>query len=211
MSARLHVILAGLALAGSLAAAGSRAQAVPSLPGLAGASWVIADFNGDGQPDVLLSSAAFRQTENYHRVELRLGADSAVYSSFQVTGESRALNVVARDVDGDHDLDLVITSGLANHPVGVWINDGQGVFTQGDASAYPEDIWTSLTPSLARTPALYRSVYMVREQRPGGGLPQNIRSVPLASPSEARPARPDGRLPVSPARRFSPRAPPQLF
>jgi hypothetical protein len=51
------------------------------------------------------------------------------------------LHISARDVDGDHDLDLVITSTFGREPVGVWINDGHGRFTLGNADAYAKSIW----------------------------------------------------------------------
>jgi hypothetical protein len=44
-------------------------------------------------------------------------------------------------VDGDHNLDLVITSRFGREPVGVWINDGHGRFTPENADAYAKSIW----------------------------------------------------------------------
>src|SRR5262249_43954433 len=40
------------------------------------------------------------------------------------------VNIAAVDVDGDHDLDLVINGRFTWQKIGVWINDGRGVFTQ---------------------------------------------------------------------------------
>lgn len=51
------------------------------------------------------------------------------------------LHVAAMDVDGDHDLDLIITTEFSRRPVGVWINDGHGVFSKSDSAAWPAFIW----------------------------------------------------------------------
>src|SRR5437773_579501 len=42
-----------------------------------------------------------------------------------------------RDVDGDHDLDIVVTAGILRQPVAIWINDGQGGFSEGDLLSHP--------------------------------------------------------------------------
>ncbi|MGH9667539.1 MAG: FG-GAP repeat domain-containing protein, partial [Bryobacteraceae bacterium] len=138
MPARTFSFLLAAAFAGCLGAhAAVPAPALPHLTGpLPGSSWVIADFDGDGRPDVLISTVDRRGAAEYrHRVDLRIGLEAEAHSSFQVVGSSRGLNLFARDVDGDHDLDVVITSVFSDAPVGVWINDGDGVFTEGDSSA----------------------------------------------------------------------------
>jgi len=50
------------------------------------------------------------------------------------------LHLSPRDVDADHDIDLVITT-LSGERVGVWLNDGRGQFTEGVSAQYPEWIW----------------------------------------------------------------------
>jgi hypothetical protein len=55
-------------------------------------------------------------------------------------------------VDGDGDLDLVIMSAWTLAPVGVWINNGHGDFTQGDLTAYPRSIWTEAPCILSDIP-----------------------------------------------------------
>jgi hypothetical protein len=51
------------------------------------------------------------------------------------------LQIVARDVDGDHDLDLIVTSGAHRRAVDVWLNDGQGGFTSAGVTTFPASIW----------------------------------------------------------------------
>ncbi len=101
--------------------------------------WAVADLDGDQKSDLALAQVL--EHERGYRISLRLSAtgDSSYFDL--PSGIRSGLTVRAQDVDGDHDLDLVITSGLSRQPVGIWLNDGVGNFTQGDASLYAEWIW----------------------------------------------------------------------
>jgi hypothetical protein len=104
-------------------------------------SGAIVDFDGDHRADfaVAQSQTLHGRTQSY-RVDVHLSAHPS--SAFDVESHAPGgLHVAALDVDGDHDLDLVITTEFGQEPVGVWINDGQGAFSQGDPAAYPAFIW----------------------------------------------------------------------
>jgi hypothetical protein len=105
----------------------------PALPGpfetYGGNAWTVADFDGDGHPDILtarpeLAGAVFR-----HRIEIQLSSGDGRIVSFAVDGVQPGLQVAARDVDGDHDIDLVFTTAVSHQPVGVWLNNGAGIFS----------------------------------------------------------------------------------
>jgi len=101
----------------------------------------VADLDGDNVPDLAIVSAKGRGPKGFqYQLELHLSARPAL-SSLSITARERGLRIVARDVDGDGDLDLVITSALSLAPVEVWINDGHGRFTKGNPAAYPSSIW----------------------------------------------------------------------
>jgi hypothetical protein len=101
--------------------------------------WAFADLDGDKQPD--LAIAHVPSANSLYHVNLRLSGNGAS-SGFDIRLDQRSgLTISAQDVDGDHDLDLVITSGILRQPVGVWLNDGVGNFSKGDSSLYPERIW----------------------------------------------------------------------
>jgi len=111
-------------------------------PALPNQSAVIADLDGDRHADVAIVKPEGWSARGFeYRIELRLTTRAGT-SSFKVAGETGGLRIVARDVDGDGDLDLVIKSARSLAPVGVWINDGHGRFTEGDPGAYPPSIWS---------------------------------------------------------------------
>lgn len=116
----------------------SRLLNIHAVSGLGGA---IADLDGDGRSDLAVVSGEGRGTNGArYQIELNLSAHSGP-SSFCVTAGDGGLHIIPRDVNGDGDLDLVITSARSLVPVGVWINNGRGAFTPGDTSAYTTLAW----------------------------------------------------------------------
>jgi hypothetical protein len=112
----------------------------------------IADLDGDGRPDLAIVRAEGRSVKGfYYRVELQLSAHLGT-SSFKLSAPQGGLHIVARDVNDDGELDLVITSAWSHSPVSVWINDGHGTFTESDSAAYPKSIWIEGPGILSDTP-----------------------------------------------------------
>lgn len=102
----------------------------------------IADLDGDSRLDLAIVRPEGWGPKGFqYRIELDLTSLLAP-SSFSVFAEEGGLRVVPRDADGDGDLDLVITTARSLAPVGVWINDGHGGFTEGHPTAYPRSVWT---------------------------------------------------------------------
>ena len=141
-----------------------------------GNTWTVGDFDGDGQPDLVTTrpdgygSRGFR-----NRVELHLSSRTGASLSFPVYGRDFGISVTARDVDGDHDLDLVITSVGSHQPVGVWINNGSGNFEEGAAEAYPASIWLDSGPGIYVASTVHPDlIYTLEQRRTAFGLPATV-------------------------------------
>jgi hypothetical protein len=96
--------------------------------------WALADFDGDSQIDVATASAGHRDARGYaHEVSVNL---KGVQSSFLFRSRDAKVQLRARDMDGDHDRDIVIFETPSMEPVGIWLNDGSGHFQEGDLADF---------------------------------------------------------------------------
>ena len=122
--------------AGSGLAEAADVQSAPTASVGPGTSFAIADFDGDQRPDLASVDAS------------RIGSSSTDYwVQFQLTASGRqamqlfappgGLTIEARDVNGDHAVDLVLTTAWFKQPVAVLLNDGHGRFTRAEPSEFP--------------------------------------------------------------------------
>jgi len=108
----------------------------------------VADLDGDHEPDLASGINTGHTSAGYsYRVDLDFSGTPDRKSFSVLSQEPNGLNIQAIDVDGDQDLDLVITSRWSMQPIGVWINDGSGSFTPGDLDQYGSRIWQT-SPSV---------------------------------------------------------------
>jgi hypothetical protein len=108
----------------------------PLRPYSAGAQFAIADLDGDQKPDLALVELGGRVSANTNysiRLKLSAGSESAV----GVNGPFGGLQVAARDVNGDENIDLIVTSNLDASFIEVLLNDGHGNFSLAAPGAYP--------------------------------------------------------------------------
>jgi hypothetical protein len=216
---RVPCLIFTLAAANGCLASTGRIASAPLLSqrSLEHAGWAVADFDGDSLPDLAIAKMESQGGGYVYWLEFDLSARRSGDSARQrpgfpaIASSLLGLHLTPRDVDGDHDLDIVVTIGFARQPVAVWINDGQGGFEEGDLAAYPaltclEEL--SLLPQSRpeTTRALYDEGRRSRFGWLNGGLIQ-----PLVR-SDRRPASPPG-LPISllPTRQLSARAPPSAL
>jgi len=98
--------------------------------------FAIADFDGDHKPD-LATLQVERDAAGGTRYSIRLQLSAGEESAIGITGPQGGLELVARDVNGDDVIDLVVTTAMGSHFVAVLINDGHGKFTLTNAGAFP--------------------------------------------------------------------------
>jgi hypothetical protein len=132
------VCLVWLAAAFTLPHGTSHSQRIPTQPrssAMPVSRFIFADLDGDKQPDLALVETQSQHSSrtNYSiRLKFSQGAESAI----PVNGPVGGLRLVARDVNGDDNLDLVVTSNLDNGFVEVLLNDGSGNFSVASPGSY---------------------------------------------------------------------------
>ena len=97
--------------------------------------FAIADFDGENLPD--LATVEIGQIgASYARYWIAFRMSAGTQQMIGVTGPVGGLEIAIRDVNGDSNLDLVVTTKLLNRPVVILVNDGHGNFTLTDPAAY---------------------------------------------------------------------------
>ena len=128
-----------LFLAGLVAdlAAGAADQSAPVSSVGPGLPFAVADFDGDLRPDlagVQVGQSDLSNTDYW--IQLQLSA--AGRQTILVVAPAGGLQVSARDVNGDHALDLVLTAAWLREPIAIFLNDGHGSFSRVDPTTFPE-------------------------------------------------------------------------
>jgi hypothetical protein len=99
------------------------------------ARFVFADLDGDRIPDLaVVEMQGQRSAETSYSIHVKLGAGPE--SAIGVYGPMGGLHVSARDVNGDDNLDLVVTSDLDAGFIEVLLNDGHGNFSVAQPGDY---------------------------------------------------------------------------
>jgi hypothetical protein len=133
---RSLILLLFLGLVGGSAAASTDVQMAPVTSVGPGLPFAIADFDGDLCPD-LASVQTGRSDFSHTDYWIQLHLTTTGHQSIQVVAGVGGLQIAARDVNGDHAVDLVLTSALLRQPVAILLNDGHGSFTRAAPTAFP--------------------------------------------------------------------------
>jgi hypothetical protein len=138
-----------LALVGGKAAGDVRNSRLPSVELVP--SFTIADFDGDNRPDIA-SVQQERINSFFTDYWIHLQLSAAGRQSIQIVAPSGGLLVAAQDVNnGNHFVDLVLTTAWSRQPVAILINDGRGRFSRVEPKAFPE-VFANPTANWASTP-----------------------------------------------------------
>jgi hypothetical protein len=180
---RLFLLLA----AGGVFQASAAGLADPELPVPSGApavsGWVLADLNGDQQIDLASASSGRSEAGGYAQ-EVRVTMGGFRETSFHFQSRGSTVELTSRDVDGDHDGDLIVFEPLSNQPIGVWINDGAGSFHEAPLAEF-RALWGNRTGSswLVRIEPL--PLLAISEDRTQTAVPSMVLAAPgdsFASP-----------------------------
>jgi hypothetical protein len=190
-SAKTH-LRAVLVLCFVLGAAGRVNAANTAAPQPAASSagfnstFAIADFDGDRKPDLATVEVQKGSFSGNSRYSIRLQLTAGAAQVFGVIAPAGGLQIVARDVNGDDALDVLVSTALQHKQVAVLLNDGHGNFTLADPGAFPatflgNDCDWSLDPiTICDGTALIRMEYppgrVDRESKLGGRQVQVERS-----------------------------------
>jgi hypothetical protein len=134
--------------------------------------WIAADFDGDLKPD-LARAGAFRSSGLGFEQEIHLGFSSVAPGVFLVHTPVVGYRLIARDIDGDSDWDLVLES-FWREPVAILVNDGGGRFHQADL-----DPFRPLFPCQERTS--FESRASLTPRKLAGWAPPNVAVIPNPS------------------------------
>jgi hypothetical protein len=99
-------------------------------------SFTLADFDGDLRPD-LADIQVGRSDVSLTDYWIHLQLSTAGHQTILVVAPSGGLQIAARDVNGDHALDLVLTTTWLRQPVAILLNDGHGGFSRVDPTVFP--------------------------------------------------------------------------
>jgi hypothetical protein len=161
---RLLVICLAAGAVGWAASPHPEESAFGSLPSPSVSSWVLADFDGDSQIDVVTSRAQRLQDHEYsHEVSLKLSGSPSTSFTFRNRYPSVQLNSL--DIDGDHDRDIVIRETGTSEPLAVWLNDGSGHFLQGDLEHFRAVLEVHHSPDIRLPQIDEDSPFDVSDQR----------------------------------------------
>lgn len=119
----------------SRSAAGEETRNAAAAPAPSGQQLAISDFDGDLNPD-LASVQAGLTTPGGTDYWIQLQLSAAGRQSIRLVAPAGGLLIEARDVNGDHAVDLILTTSL-NQPVAVFLNDGHGSFSRVAPSVFP--------------------------------------------------------------------------
>jgi hypothetical protein len=119
----------------------STAEAAEGQSGLAtltgpGPQFAIADFDGDVHPDLAsIQTGSNNSGTTTYWIQLHLSTIGL--QSIRLVASPGGLRIKARDVNGDHAIDLVIATAWFDQPVAVLLNDGHGGFSRAEPSIFP--------------------------------------------------------------------------
>ncbi len=126
-------------------AAESSIQHTPDSSPAFNSVFAIADFDGDRKPDLATVEIQNGNSSSRTQYSIRFRLTTGAAQSFGVLAPAGGLQIVARDVNGDDAMDLLISTAWLHQEVAVLLNDGHGNFTLANPGEFPAAVWESAT------------------------------------------------------------------
>jgi hypothetical protein len=146
IASRILIILCiFIAAAGRTVAAETSVHPSPSSPPAFNSVFAIADFDGDRIPDLATVEIQNGNSSIATEYSIRFRLTTGPVQSFGVFAPAGGLQIVARDMNGDAAMDLLISTAWLHQEVAVLLNDGHGNFTLANAGAFPTAVWRCST------------------------------------------------------------------
>jgi len=135
MNGFLRLLILACLVVGRIASADAQTSPVTS----AGSrlTFAVADFDGDLRPD-LADVGIGRSSVSLTDYWIRFRLSAAERQTILVVAPSGGLEIAARDVNGDHAIDLIVSTVWLRRPVAILLNDGHGHFSRVDPAGFPE-------------------------------------------------------------------------
>jgi hypothetical protein len=99
-------------------------------------TFAIADFDGDRRPDFASIQAGQNRSDSSD-YSIQIYLSEVRRQSIDLVAPVGGLLIEARDVDGDHSIDLVVSTAWRKQPVAIFLNDGHGTFSKAEIAAFP--------------------------------------------------------------------------
>jgi hypothetical protein len=136
LSLRFIISLLFFGLVFGATAARASAEDTPATSLGPGLTFAVADFDGDRRPD--LASIEGRQNEcGSSDYSIQIYLSEVGRQSLHLLAPVGGLAIEARDVDGNHTIDLVLSTAWGKQPVAIFLNDGHGTFSRAEPAAFP--------------------------------------------------------------------------
>jgi hypothetical protein len=162
------------------------AAAASAGPGLTVA---FADFDGDHRLD-LASIQDGHSTSETSTYWIHFQFSTGGRQSIQLVAPPGGLQIEARDVNGDHAVDLIFTTAWFRQPVAILLNDGHGSFSRAEPATFPGAFSESKALSAADTHLAPAAVGLPPQSRARVDEPQNARLHPRSPTRLILPASP---------------------
>jgi hypothetical protein len=141
----LLILCAVLVAAGRTIGAESSIHHSPNTSAAFSSVFAIADFDGDRKPDLATVEIQNGNSSSGTQYSIRFHLTTGAAQSFGVLAPAGGLQIVARDVNGDAAMDLLISTAWLHQEVAVLLNDGHGNFTLANPGEFPAAVWGSAT------------------------------------------------------------------